>query len=122
MKKLGLTLVVAISLASGLIAGEISSDHLIEGFITYTQKAENPKVDEQKTDRMRKALKQSKEHPLLAPYVFEGKKCDRAPLVKAIHKNIQKWNKSDVPLSKTSSFASDSKNLASLSDAELVIA
>jgi len=117
-----LAVVATFALDTDLIAGEINSDQLAEGFISFVVKAENPNTDAKTKDKMRQELKRADMNPLLAPYRFEGEKCDRTTLVKAIRIGIRKWSESDMPLTKSASYASDPKNLENLSDSELVVA
>ncbi|QQL43843.1 hypothetical protein [Sulfuriroseicoccus oceanibius] len=117
-----LAVVATLALNTDLIAGEINSDQLAEGFISFVAKVEKSDADAKTVEKMRQELKRAHKNPLLVPYKFEGKKCDRVELVKTIEAGIRKWKASDIPLSKSASFASDSKNLQSLSDAELIVA
>ena len=117
-----LAIIATILLSSDLTAGEINSDQLVEGFISLMVKAEKPDADAETIEKMRQELKMARKNPLLASYKFEGKKCNRAELVKTIETGIRKWKASDIPLSKSASFASDPKNLKSLSDSELIVA
>jgi len=103
-------------------AGEISSAELVEAFITYVGKAGNVKLDDGMKDKMRQELQMAKDDPLLVPYVFTGKKCDRKVIMESISAGIVKWSSSELDLSSTGKFASDPTKLAALSDAELVMA
>ncbi len=117
-----LAVVATILLNTDLIAGEIDSGQLAEGFISFVVKAEKPDADAQTKEKMRQELRKANMGPLLAPYRFEGEKCDRAKLERSIRIGIRKWSESDIPLTKSASFASDPKNLAKLSDSELIVA
>jgi len=103
-------------------AGEISSAEPIEAFITYVGKAENVKLDDGMKDKMRQELQMAKDDPLLVPYTFKGKTCDRKVIMESISAGIVKWSSSEVSLGLTGKFASDTTKLAALSDAELVMA
>ncbi len=122
MRSLCAICVVSMMACIGVAAGEITTDQLIEGFISYVEKAENVKLDGEKRAEMRKKLEKFKNDPLLAPYVFKGDRCDRDALIKAIGGGIQKWRAADIDPSQTAQYASDAKNLQALSDAELVMA
>ena len=115
-------LAVMALLPTGLIAGEFTRNQLTEGFITYVGRAEDQKVDAQTAAKMRQELGAAKESPVLAPFTFEGEQCDRAALMRLIDQGIGKCRERDVPLTKCSKFASQRKNLESLSDVELVVA
>jgi hypothetical protein len=103
-------------------SGEIGTDRLIEAFITYTHKAEGGVLDNETRREMRSELQQAREDPLLAPYVFEGKRFDRKAVMDQIAQARAKWLASNIPLSKMARYAFDPANLKTLSDAELVIA
>lgn len=103
-------------------SGQIGTDQLIEAFITYVHKAEGGVLDNEKRREMRSELQQAKDDPLLAPYVFEGKRFDRKAIVDKIAQAKAKWLASDISLSMTARYAFDTSNLKTLSDAELVMA
>ena len=122
MKIFAIVVFMLLAISFSLSAGEISSDKLVEGFISYVEKAENVKLDNEKKNKMRQALQKEKDNPLLVAYVFKGEKCDREVLIKSVVDGLEKWKTSDIPLSKTGEYASNIKNLQSLSDAELIVA
>lgn len=105
-----------------LKAGEFSREQLIDGFISYLQKAEGIALDGETKAAMRKELDKGKADPMLAPYVFNGEKMDREALVKATTEDIQKWKAAGLDLTRSAQYASDVKNLQALSDVELVMA
>mgnify|MGYP006292904369 CR=1 FL=1 len=121
-----LMLVTLVVVSSGVFAGEIGSDQLIDGYITYTTKASGAELDQpiEVTDETRKGLLKmmGKEHPVLAPYAFEGETLRRAPLKRAITKMLLKCEKSKIPVNIIASFAAKDEHLKSLSDVELVVA
>jgi hypothetical protein len=102
--------------------GQIGTDQLIEAYITYVHKAEGGVLDNQKRREMRSELQQAKDDPLLAPYVFKGKRFDRKAIMNEIAQARAKWLATGMPLSRTARYAFDPSNLKTLSDAELVIA
>ena len=103
-------------------SGLIGTDQLIEAFITYTHKAEGGVLDNEKRREMRSELQLARDDPLLAPYVFVGRRFDRKVVTDKIAQAKAKWLASDVPLSKVARYAFDPSNVKTLSDAELVIA
>jgi len=103
-------------------SGQIGTDQLIEAYITYVHKAEGGVLDNQKRREMRSELQQARDDPLLAPYVFEGKRFGRKAIMNEIAQAKAKWSASDIPLSKIARYAFDTPTLKTLSDAELVIA
>jgi hypothetical protein len=123
MKTAGMIGVLTTLLVARVYAGQITTDQLIDGYITYEQKAGGAKWTDEKTKEVRQALQQTKDDGRVwAPYVFKGEKCDRVALVNSIGAGMRLWTASKVPLSKTAAFVCDAKNLESLSDAELVVA
>jgi hypothetical protein len=102
------------------VVTKIKTSELIEAFITYVHKAENPETDMK--DKMRQELQEAKNDPLLAPYVFTGAVINRTSIMDHIEKAKEKWVASDIPLSKTATYASKKSNLEKLSNAELVMA
>jgi hypothetical protein len=121
MNTAGVIGVLTTLLAVGVYAGQIPSDQLIDGYITYEQKAGGVKWTDEKTKEVRQALQQTKnDDPMWVPYVFKGEKCDRVALVNSIGAGVRMCKASEV--SKAVAFACDAKNLESLSDAELVVA
>ncbi len=125
MKTLALILGSTVVLSSGLLAGEINSDQLIDAYITYTEKAVSSKKDEPveftEDERKRMVASIGKEHPLFVPYEFDGMTLNREALIKGINKNIRDCQPSNDSSAKIPAFATMPDNLDSLSDAELVL-
>ena len=71
MRMAGMIYIATMSLMVSLYAGEINSEKLIDGYITCMQKAEGTKLTEDKTKEARQELQQSKDNPLLAPYIYK---------------------------------------------------
>ncbi len=104
------------------LSNRIGTNQLIEAFITYVSKAEGTVLDNEQRREMRSELQLARDDPLLAPYVFKGKRFDRKAIMDEIARAKAKWLASDIPPSKVAQYAFDPANLKTLSDAELVIA
>ncbi len=109
-------------LGACIYAGEVPSSVLMDGFVSYIQKAEKLELDDGKTKEMRKELEAGKDDPLFKPYQFTGDKINRDVIIKSIEIGIGKWKSSEIVLSKSAMYASDPKNVKELLDGELIIA
>lgn len=103
------------------VVTRIDTPELIEAYITYVHKAENPATATK--GELRQILQEeAKNDPLLVPYVFTGPVINRTSIMDQIEEAKEKWIALDIPLCNTGIYASEKSNLEKLSDAELVIA
>jgi len=104
------------------VTGEIGTDQLIEAFMTYHQKVENVTLSDAQKAEWLPGLQGKADDPLLAPYVFQGEKCDRQALKDDIAQDQAKLLASEMTVPKREKYAFEPSNLDGLTDAELVVA
>ena len=104
------------------VTGEIGTEQIIDAFMTYIQTAEGVIATDAKKEEWLAGLQGVKDDPLLAPYVYQGEKCDRQAIMDEIARDKTKLLAAEIRVAKREKYAFEPSNLEGLSDAELVIA
>ncbi|MCP4708329.1 MAG: hypothetical protein GY869_06875 [Planctomycetes bacterium] len=105
-----------------MVTGEITTDQLIDAFMSYHEKVENFTLTETQRAEWLPGLQGLTDDPLLVSYVFKGEKCDRQAIKDQIAKDAVKLEDAEFALTKREQYALEPSNLDGLTDAELVIA